>query len=329
VFTRSSLSRWPYSPSFAADRSGNLIVPDWYNYVIWKRSPDDVWSVLAGKEGIPSADDGVGENARFGSLTAATTDQSGNIYVADLQQADGVPPRCVIRRISLDGAVTTVSGNLLKKSNLDELAVEYPDGIAIDSHGVFYLMYQADCTIWRVTAQGEAAIIGRSTLEMGSADGLGGAARFVWPKAIAMDAHDNLYVADGETTIRKGQLAGPPMITSQPQSVTVTPGTSVQFSVTASGVPAPTYQWLFNGAAIAGATGYSLSIPGARTSNAGQYTVIISNALGSVTSSAAMLTMSATANASSSGGSGGGAMGAWFVGLLAALVAARTLAGKS
>jgi hypothetical protein len=211
--------------------------------------------------------------------------------------------------------VSTVTEDLLKIPGLEKLADGLGSRVAIDSHGVFYLAISSDHTVWRITAQGEAVVIGGATLQEGSADGLGNAARFVQPMAVAVDALDNLYVGDGgyrSPTIRKGQLAGPPTFAAQPQSLTATAGAEAQFSVTAVGVPAPTFQWYRNGAAVGGATGASLSIPNAQATNAGQYTVVISNALGSVTSSAAVLTVTtATAESSGSGGGGGGgAMGA-------------------
>jgi hypothetical protein len=147
-----------------------------------------------------------------------------------------------------------------------------------------------------------------------------------------VDAQDNLYVSDGgyrSPTIRQGQLAGPPAITTQPQSQTVVTGGSVQFTVIASGVPAPTYQWYVNGSPFSGATGSTLSFANARASDAGDYTVVVANALGSVTSSAATLTVSAAPASTPAPASGGGAMETWLVGLLAVLAAARTFAGKS
>lgn len=184
---------------------------------------------------------------------------------------------------------------------------------------------------WRPNAQGEATLIGGAALQEGSVDGLGSAARFVEPTAIAVDADDNLYVADGgyrSPTIRKGQLAGPPTITAQPQSATAVIGNSVRFSVTATGVPSPTYQWCRNGAPINGATDSSIDFPGVQSTDAGQYTVVVTNALGSVTSSAALLTINAasapTGSSEGGGGSdGGGLIEAWFVVLLAAVTAAR------
>lgn len=327
--TSTNASRWHYSQGIVADPSGNLFIPDFYQHVVWKRTPDDGWSVLAGKEDSPGTDDGVGESARFGDLIAVTADRSGDIYVADLQQADGVPPRCVIRRIGFDGTVSTVGGNLLKKSGVDEDAMEYPDAIATDGRGTFFAVYSADHTVWRITAQGEAMAIGGVATQEGSADGLGSAARFGWPMGIAVDAQGNLYVSDSPT-IRKAQLAGLPVLTAQPQSLTVTAGTEVQFSVTAIGVPAPTYQWYRDGAAIAGATGTTFSVPSTQRADAGVYKVVISNALGTVTSGAAILAVTdATAGSSSSNSGGGGMMGAWFVSLIAALAAARRLARNS
>ncbi len=318
--------------AFVTDPAGDLIVPDSDNHVIWKRTPDDQWSALAGQPGMSGPDDGTGDRARFGYVGAITSDRSGNFYVVDAQYAGTTLDSIVIRRITPGGAVSTVTENLLGIPGLEGLAAGYRPGIAVDSHGSFYLTEPSDCTVWRITAQGETAVIGGATLQADSADGLGTAARFVKPLAIAVDAQDNIYVSDGgdrSPTIRKGQLPGPPAITAQPQSVTVTAGTDVQFSVSASGAPAPTCQWYFNGAAIGGATGFTLGIPNAQPANAGQYTVVVSNALGSVASNAATLTVSPASTATSAPGpaasGGGGAMSTWFFGLLAALAAARGL----
>jgi sugar lactone lactonase YvrE len=330
AITQSNLSRWYDAQGFVADASGDLIVPDSKNHVVRKRAPDDGWSLLAGHEGSPGNSDGTGDSARFGYLGAITADRAGNLYVLDLQYADGMPDRCVIRRITPSGAVSTVSGNLLKQSGLDWLGEVYPQGIAIDSHGAFYLAYGPVNTVWHITAQGEEAAIGGAALQAGSTDGLGSAARFVEPIAIAVDAHDNIYIGEGYEggTIRKGQLAGPPVITTQPRSQTVVGGGSVQFSVTAVGVPAPTYQWYVNGNALSGATSNTLSFANVRAPDAGDYTVIVTNALGSTTSSAAMLTVKeATAESSGSGG-GGGTMKPWLAASLALLATAR-LAARS
>jgi len=86
----------------------------------------------------------------------------------------------------------------------------------------------------------------------------------------------------------------PPSITTQPSSVTITAGQTATFSVTAAGTAPLTYQWSQNGTAISGATSASYTTPTETTSASGaQFTVVVSNSVGNVTSSAATLTVNA------------------------------------
>ena len=88
--------------------------------------------------------------------------------------------------------------------------------------------------------------------------------------------------------VRIGEVRAIPIaITQQPRSQTVAPGGSVTFTVVASG--ASSYQWRRNGTAIAGATGSSYTLNSLTTANAGDYSVIASNATTSAVSDAAVL----------------------------------------
>lgn len=78
-----------------------------------------------------------------------------------------------------------------------------------------------------------------------------------------------------------------PSITTQPQGGSIVPGGSITLSVVASGTPAPTYQWKKNGVNLSGATSASYAITNATGADTGSYTVVVANAVGSVTSSAA------------------------------------------
>jgi hypothetical protein len=82
-----------------------------------------------------------------------------------------------------------------------------------------------------------------------------------------------------------------PTITRQPASQTVGAGTNATFTVTATGTPAPAFQWWRNGQPIAGATAATLPLPAVQAGDAGTYSVVVTNAGGSVTSSAATLTV--------------------------------------
>lgn len=86
--------------------------------------------------------------------------------------------------------------------------------------------------------------------------------------------------------------AGLPTISAQPTSTTVYMGGNATFSVTASGNPVPTYQWRKNGVVIAGATSNSYLTPTLTTADHGSlFSVSVTNSFGTVTSSAANLTV--------------------------------------
>src|SRR5262249_6676420 len=84
-------------------------------------------------------------------------------------------------------------------------------------------------------------------------------------------------------------MAGAVLITSQPQSQTVPAGANAFFSVGAAGNAPLGYQWRFNGINIAGATKTFLAITSVQSSNKGAYSVAVSNSLGVVMSSDAIL----------------------------------------
>jgi len=83
----------------------------------------------------------------------------------------------------------------------------------------------------------------------------------------------------------------PPQITAQPQSITQIAGQSASFSVTVSGTTPLSYQWSFNGSVLPGATNSVLNIPSVDTSNAGDYSVVVTNVAGSAASLPGSLTV--------------------------------------
>ena len=86
-----------------------------------------------------------------------------------------------------------------------------------------------------------------------------------------------------------------PTITTQPANQTVTGGQTATFSVAASGTAPLSYQWNKNGSAISGATSPSYTTPATTTSdNGAQFTVVVGDASGSVTSNAATLIVNAS-----------------------------------
>ncbi len=82
-----------------------------------------------------------------------------------------------------------------------------------------------------------------------------------------------------------------PVITNQPQGITVAQGNAATFSVTATGTAPLTYQWRKNSINISGANGNSYTINAVTPANAGTYSAVVSNAAGNTTSNNATLTV--------------------------------------
>jgi hypothetical protein len=83
----------------------------------------------------------------------------------------------------------------------------------------------------------------------------------------------------------------PPSIIAQPHSLTVATGSNAVFVVTATGSPQMSFTWFFNGTNINGATNAALLLANVQPSQAGDYSVRITNAFGFAISSNAVLTV--------------------------------------
>jgi hypothetical protein len=110
------------------------------------------------------------------------------------------------------------------------------------------------------------------------------------------------YRAIPATTTAPIASLTPPSITTQPVGQTAGFGKSATLTVTATGSAPFTYQWQLNGENIAGATGSSLALSGLQFSDAGLYSVVVSNPAGSATSAVAVLNVTPTLSMQATGG---------------------------
>jgi len=281
-------ARFSFPWGLAVDAAGNLYVADWGNSTVRKITAAGVVTTLAGLAGATGSADGAGAAARFNAPIGLAVDATGNVYVADSGND-------TIRRITPSGVVTTLAGTAATPGSTDGAGgtarFDSPHGIAIDGSGTLYVADSGNATLRQVTAGGVVTTVAGTAGTTGYADGAGLAAQFAYPEGIAATAAGNFLVADtGNNTVRAvavGTTGAAPQIEQQPTGAAVAPGQSVTFTVVAAGTN--TYQWYFNGVAIAGATAASYTLTGAEPANSGAYSVAVSGAGGTMTTALAEL----------------------------------------
>ena len=150
--------------------------------------------------------DATGTNAQFNGINNSAVDSAGNVFVADAYNS-------VIRKVTPAGVVSTFAGNG-KPGSRDGTGTDarfsQVQGLAIDGSDTLYVADSGNNTIRKITPAGVVTTLAGLAGTPGSADGAGSAARFSFPRAVAVDAAGaNIYVADsGNSTIRKVTAAG-------------------------------------------------------------------------------------------------------------------------
>ncbi|PYL00205.1 MAG: hypothetical protein DME19_05920 [Verrucomicrobia bacterium] len=97
------------------------------------------------------------------------------------------------------------------------------------------------------------------------------------------------YDLPGNLVSQSPQVTAIPVILRNPVSQVVSAGQNGSFSVVVADTLSVTYQWRFNGATIGGGTADSLLLTNVSAASEGNYSVVVANSSGSVTSAPAML----------------------------------------
>jgi hypothetical protein len=203
---------------------------------------------------------------------------------------------------------TDAGGHFVSTADLNSSGAVFPEGEWHHIAGVYdgtkvqlYLDGQALGNAAPVTGQ-VSRMLANSFVAIGSSDGRTtcgtcfGVRRF---KGM-IDEVDYFNRALSATEIAAIYAAGvsgkcltpsAPYIYAQPANQVVTVGGSVTFSLAVGGTPPLSYQWSFGGSALDGATNASLTLTNVQFSQAGNYSVVITNVAGTASSSNATLSV--------------------------------------
>jgi DNA-binding beta-propeller fold protein YncE len=230
-------------PYGLAINSGNLYVADTQNSTIRLVTSTGAVSTLAGLAGNYGNVDGTGSAARFSFPYGVAVDSAGTLYVADSLND-------TIRKVTLGGSVTTFAGQAGIGGSRDDTGLlakfNQPCGIVVDSTGNVFVSDTSNNTVREITPAGVVTTLAGLAGSAGSADGSGSAVRFNRPFGIAVDSSGNVIVADSSNNTIRATGVGAvsaPQIQTQSANQTKTVGQSATFTVAATGVPAPSYQW--------------------------------------------------------------------------------------
>jgi len=184
----------------AIESTGSALVGRPDISIVERILPSGVSEVFAGIPNQSGTADGPRATAQFGTPISVAIDSSGGVYVGD---GDGT-----IRFISTAGNVSRFSGFAGDFAVVDGPRLSarfvYPFEIAIDTVGNVYVLDGESHAVRKIDTTGMVSIFAGSHVEAGHVDGPAVSARFNAPIGLAIDASNNVYVAESfNHTIRK------------------------------------------------------------------------------------------------------------------------------
>lgn len=194
----------------AVDAAGNIFFSDYGNNRIRKVAASTrIITTIAGLGGPGfSGDGGAATAAQLNFAWGVAVDAGGNVYLADQLN-------CRVRKINTSGTISTVAGNGIAAYTGDGMAavssgVQYPLGVAVDAAGNLYIADNGNNRVRKVNTAGTiSTLAGSATYGFTGDGGPSTAARLYYPQGIAVDAGNNVYIADmNNNRIRKINAAG-------------------------------------------------------------------------------------------------------------------------
>lgn len=288
----------------AVDGIGNLYIADQDNHRVRKVGTNGVITTIAGNGTAGfSGDGGVATNASMLTPMGLALDAAGNVFIADYDNHR-------VRQVGTNGIITTVAGNGADGYSGDRDAATNsslgsPFGVAVDSAGNLYIGDPTNNCVRKVDTAGIiTTVAGNGSRGFWGDGGPAVYATLSVPCGVAIDAMGNLLLADaGNHRVRAvdtngiittlagsgvsgfsgdGNLAAFGAMT-YPVGVAVDPSGNVLIADEYNHRVRRLYAWP--------ETNAYFTLPNITTNNIGDYSVVVTDAGGNVTSSAASLNM--------------------------------------
>ncbi|MBL7550807.1 protein kinase [Frankia sp. AgB1.9] len=190
---------------------GTLYIVDTFNMRVRQVSPDGIIQTVAGsgeRPWNPDDDGGPATNAALWYPSGIAVDNTGNLFIADNGND-------IIRRVGVDGIITTVAGRFGYGSWGDgkpatQAMISKPFNVALDRQGRIYIADSYNQRIRRIGLDGVIETIAGTGVAGYSGDGgKATAATLREPRGVSVDAAGNVYITDtGNNRVRRIDTTG-------------------------------------------------------------------------------------------------------------------------
>ena len=192
--TSAGITPW----GIAVDAAGNLYFADMSNNRIRKVDRNGIITTIAGNgSGISSGDNGPATSAGMYHPEGIALDAAGNLYIVEYDNLR-------IRKVDLNGIITTVAGNGNRGFSGDggpatAATLDAPTDVVADTAGNLYIADYWNTRIRKVDLNGIiTTVAGNGNLGFSGDGGPATKAELKYPEGVAVDAAGNIYISESD-----------------------------------------------------------------------------------------------------------------------------------